>query len=335
MFQNQRGVHDGRIGTDLCRRLVGESERQILQSYLKILFWIPDRSDRMSLWKECARTYTVAGCWRCCGWFRQESASWDAEQLCYLSPRWKKTFSPLWVIFCQHLRTNIRLQYDLDFCLSTLSIAVAHACIELVDSEDHCGLKPWQPQLGSMHKSWLQSFCMSHCPLYQVPYSCDPLLMVCICFQVAIALHVKLRLLDVFQIGLLLAAVLEAWSPGEVHVGPPGLSQIFACLAYFSDGWIGNRRCRFLHPHRQFLKVVPIQSLERKISPTCMVAPTWCLLAKWQEFAAGADDIGDDDEVNLRGTEHSHPCIAILAILNAWEHHQHLCQGRWSEKMGR
>ena len=117
-----------------------------------------------------------------------------------------------------------------------------------------------------MHKSWLQSFCMSHCPLYQVPYSCDPLLMVCICFQVAIALHVKLRLLDVFQIGLLLAAVLEAWSPGEVHVGPPGLSQIFACLAYFSDGWIGNRRCRFLHPHRQFLKVVPIQSLERKIT---------------------------------------------------------------------
>lgn len=38
MFQNQRGVHDGRIGTDLCRRLVGESERQILQSSSKFCF---------------------------------------------------------------------------------------------------------------------------------------------------------------------------------------------------------------------------------------------------------------------------------------------------------
>ena len=158
---------------------------------------------------------------------------------------------------------------------------------------------------------------MSHCPLYQVPYSCDPLLMVCICFQVAIALHVKLRLLDVFQIGLLLAVVLEAWSPGEVHVGPPGPSQIFACLAYFSDvDW---------EPKMQVpssSSTIFESSSNSNLLKEKLVQHAWWhqpdfLLAKWQEFAAGADDIGDDDEVNLRGTEHSHPCIAILAILNA------------------
>ncbi len=47
--------------------------------------------------------------YRCCGYFHQESASWDAKELCFLSPLWKKTFSPLWVIFCQHLRRNMRL----------------------------------------------------------------------------------------------------------------------------------------------------------------------------------------------------------------------------------
>ena len=65
--------------------------------------------------------------------------------------------------------------------------------------------------------------------------------MVCMCFHVAIALpDVELRLLDVFQRGLLVAVVLEAWSPGEVYVGPPGPSQFFSCLAYFSDGWMGT-----------------------------------------------------------------------------------------------